>query len=40
MSYCLVPLTLFNREYFLVKCPTQGRAIWKSIGELREYCWH
>ena len=36
MSYCLVLLTLFNRENFLIKCPTQGRAIWNGLGELRE----
>ena len=35
-----VLLTLFNREYFLIKCPTQGRTIWNGLGKSREYCWH
>jgi hypothetical protein len=36
VSYCLVLLALFNREYFPNQMSTQGRTIWNGLGELRE----
>ena len=36
MSSCFCLRMLFNRNYSLIKCRTEGRMIWDGLWDLRE----